>query len=78
MCGASDTSGLLSFPSPDHPFYNFSLAKSCVSDAAGIIHNLSVLNGPWLAMGLFTVGWVAMLIGMILSIRVLLVGNATS
>jgi hypothetical protein len=62
---------------PDHPFYDFSSAKSCVSNLTGIIHNLSVLSAPWLSIMLFIVGWALMLIGMILN-RVLLVGRATS
>ena len=63
---------------PDHPFYDFSSAKSCVSNVTGIIHNLSVLSAPWPSLVLFIVGWALMLIGMILSIRVLLMRRATS
>jgi hypothetical protein len=57
----------------DHAFYNFSSAQSCILDVTGIIHNLSVLGDPWLSITLFIFGWTLMLIGMILSIRVLLV-----
>lgn len=63
---------------PGHPFYNFSSAKSCVLNLAGVIRNLSVLNDPWLSLVLFILGWALMLIGIILSIRVLFVGSATA
>jgi hypothetical protein len=60
----------------DRAFYNFSLAQSCILDVTGIIHNLSVLGEPWLSITLFIFGWTLMLIGMILSIRVLLVDGS--
>ena len=56
---------------PNQEYYNFWSANSCISDVASIIHNLSVLSNPWASIGLFIVGWVLMLIGMILSIRML-------
>ena len=63
---------------PGHPFYNFSSAKSCVSNVAGVVHNLSVLSDPWLSLVLFILGWALMLIGTVLSIRVLFMGRATA
>jgi hypothetical protein len=63
---------------PGHPFYNLSSAKSCVSNVAGVIHNLSVLSDPWLSLVLFILGWALMLIGVVLSIRLLFVGRVTA
>jgi hypothetical protein len=49
-----------------HYFYDFSSAKSCISNVTGLIHNLSVFGDPDWSLALFIVGWALTLIGTVL------------
>ena len=50
--------------------HSFSSVRWCISNFGAVIHNLSVLGDPHLSMALFIVGWILMLIGSIVSVRI--------
>jgi hypothetical protein len=60
---------------PGHASYDLSSASSCFSKVTDLSHSLSVFSDPYLSMILFGVGWVVMLVGVIVSVRMLVVDH---
>jgi hypothetical protein len=53
-----------------HLGHSFSSVRWCISNLGAVVRNLSILSDPHFSIALLVVGWILMLIGSIMSVRI--------